>query len=248
MYEALFTRSGAGGVVDYWQQVTYGTLDLTGSRVFGWLPMSHGTAEIAEIADLTFPGDRARLAAWGREAAHVAGIDLTPYRSVLVVQNRGPDHGATASGDVVIVHTDPGLCEFGFICHEMGRGFGLPHSYAHPDIGYGDGWDLMSFASTTFQCPIAFRGASGAATVGLNAHNLLRLDVIDPSRRWTLAHPDVSATVVLDPLNQPAIGSRGALVLELLPSATRPARPDGSTWTSSSTNGPDGTRPSRPMR
>lgn len=44
------------------------------------------------------------------------------------------------------VHQDPTLCEFGFIAHEMGHGFGLPHSNsANPDIVYGDGFDLMSF-------------------------------------------------------------------------------------------------------
>lgn len=60
---------------------------------------------------------------------------------MLVVQNFGPDHGAIGLGtDVVVVHSNPVFCEFGFICHEMGHGFGLPHSYsANPDAGYGDG-------------------------------------------------------------------------------------------------------------
>jgi hypothetical protein len=229
-YQDLFTRNGTGGVVDYWRQVTYGGLDLTGSRVFGWMPMSHSTAE---IGGLIFPGGRSTLAQWGRAAAAAAGIDLTPYRSVLIIQNFGPDHGAIGLlTDVVVVHTNPALCEFGFICHEMGHGFGLPHSFAaNPDFGYGDGWDLMSFATTTFQFPVTFRDSSGSATVGLNARNLTKLGVLESSRRWSPPGPDFSATLVLDPLNQPTVGNHGPLVVEFPPSATRPARPDASTWT-----------------
>ena len=70
--------------------------------------------------------------------------------------------GGAAGNGIVIVHSDPALCEFGFICHEMGHGFGLPHTYsADPDTEYGDGWDVMSFATTTLQFPISFRGSSG---------------------------------------------------------------------------------------
>ena len=109
----------------------------------------------------TFPGDRSTLVQWGIDAAQANGVDLSPFRSVLVVQNYGVDHGAAGNG-VVIVHQDPALCEFGFICHEMGHGFDLPHSLAaNPDFEYGDGWDVMSFATTTPQFPIAFQGTNG---------------------------------------------------------------------------------------
>jgi hypothetical protein len=227
-YQDLYTRNGTGGVADYWREVSFGGLDLSGSQVFGWLTMCHASSE---VATLTFPGQRGTLVQWGIDAAAAAGIDLTPFRSVLVVQNYGVDHGAAGNG-VVIVHSNPGLCEFGFICHEMGHGHGLPHSFsANPDFMYGDGWDVMSFATTTFQFPIAFRGSSGAATVGLNARNLRALGVLEPSRQWSPGGPDFSATVTLDPLNQPPIGNHGHLVAVIPPTATRPGRPDGSTWT-----------------
>jgi hypothetical protein len=220
-YEDLFTRHGTGGLADYWKDVSLGNLDLTGSRVFGWLTMNHTTAEVPQ---LTFPGQRDVLVQWGRDAAAASGIDLTPFRQVLVVHNYGVDHGAAGNG-VVIVHQDPALCEMGFISHEMGHGLGLPHSFsANPDFQYGDGWDVMSFATTTFQFPVAFRGSSGQATVGLNARNLDALGVLEPSRRWAAPAQDFSATVVLDPLNQPQIGNHGHLVAAV-------PRPDGSRWT-----------------
>ena len=227
-YEDLFTHDGAGGVCDYWRAVSFNNLDLTGSRVFGWLTMNQPSSA---VSGLTFPWGRSTLVQWGRDAAAAAGIDLSPFRQVLVVQNYGVDHGAAGNG-IVIVHQDSSLVEFGFICHEMGHGFDLPHSFAaNPDFEYGDGWDLMSFATTTPLFTIGFQGASGAATVGLNARNLKALGAVPQGRTWSASGPDFSEQVTLDPLNQPAIGNHGHLVAEIPPGSTQPARPGGSSYT-----------------
>lgn len=226
-YRDLYTRNGAGGLADYWRAVSFNALDLTGSRVFGWFQMSHASIEVSQ---LTFPGDRGRLIDWGVDAARANGVDLTPFRSILVVHNWGVDHGA-AGNRVLIVDQHPNSCEFGFIAHEMGHGFGLPHSYAaNPDRVYGDGWDLMSFATSTAQFPIAFQGSRGDATVGLNARNLEALGATPQGRAWSPPGPDFGVSIVLDPLNQPPIGNRGHLVVKIPPSATRPARADGSSY------------------
>jgi hypothetical protein len=226
-YRDLYTANGTGGVCDYWRTVTCGALDLTRSRVFGWFGMSHASSE---VAGLVFPGDRWKLVQWGIDAAHANGVDLTPFRSVLVVHNYGVDHGFAGNG-VLIVHGNPSVCEYGFICHEMGHGHGLPHSWSsNPDFQYGDGWDVMSFATTTFNFPVTFNGTQGAATVGLNARNLEALGAVPPGRSWTPPGPDFSAAVTLDPLNQPLIGSHGHLIARIPPSATQPARPSQSTY------------------
>jgi hypothetical protein len=227
-YVDLYTQNGTGGIADYWRTVSSNALDLTGSQVWGWFTMNHTSSE---IAGLTFPGDRWKLVQWGIDTAQANGVNLAPFKRVLVVQNFGPDHGAAGNG-VVIVHTNPTLCEFGFICHEMGHGFGLPHSFsANPDTMYGDGWDLMSFATTTFQFPIAFQGTQGAATVGLNARNLEALGVIPPGRVWQPPSADFSASIALDPVNQPPLGNHGFLVAKIPPSATRPVRSSQSAYT-----------------
>ena len=227
-YVDLFTRNGTGGLCDYWRAVSCNALDLTGSQVFGWFTMTHVSTEVNQ---LHFPGDRNTLVQWGLDTAAANGVNLAAFRSVLIVQNYGVDHGAAGNG-VVIVHQDPALCEFGFIAHEMGHGFGLPHSNSsNPDMVYGDGWDLMSFATTTFQFPIRFRGSQGAATVGLNARNLEALNAVPAGRSWISGTPDFSAQVTLDPLNQPAIGNHGALIAKIPPTATTPSRPNGSSYT-----------------
>ena len=174
--------------------------------------------------------DRNALRNW-IDAATANGVNLSPYKAVLVVQNFGVDHGFAGNG-VVIVHGTPSLCEFGFICHEMGHGMGLPHSWsANPDTEYGDGWDVMSFATTTFQFPITFQNTSGAATVGLNARNLRALQALPAGRDWQPAAADFSATITLDPLNQPPLGNHGPLVVTVPPGATKPSRPSQSSYT-----------------
>jgi hypothetical protein len=209
-YRELFTENGTGGLCNYWRIATCGAFDLTGSRVFGWFGMSHPSSD---VHNLTFPGDRWQLVQWGIDAAHANGVDLSSFRSVLVVHNYGVDHGWAGNG-FVLVHQDPVLCEFGFISHEMGHGHGLPHSFAaNPDFQYGDSWDVMSFATTTFQFPITFNGTAGSATVGLNARNLEALGLVPVGRSWTAPGPDFSSTVTLDPLSQPLLGSHGQLLV-----------------------------------
>ena len=142
--------------------------------------MSHTSSE---LAPLHFPDDRYIPTQWGIDTALANGVDLSRFRSILIVQNYGVDHGAAGNG-VLIVDQHPDLCEFGFICHEMGHGFGLPHSWAGgPDMEYGDGWDVMSFATTTAQFPIAFQGRRGDATVGMNARNIEALGAMPAAAR-----------------------------------------------------------------
>ena len=224
----LFTWNGTGGMCDYWRVVSCNTLDLTRSEVFGWFTMGHSTSELSQ---LNFPGDRSKLVQWGIDAASANGVNLTPFKTVLVVQNYGQEHGAATNG-IVIIQKNSTLCEFGFICHEMGHGFELPHSYsANPDMGYGDGWDLMSFPTTTFQFSINFRGTQGEATVGLNARNLEALNAIPVRRAWWKSDPDFSDRITLDPLNQTPIGNHGFLIAKITPEATQPPRPNGSSYT-----------------
>jgi hypothetical protein len=226
-YVDFYTENGLGGVCDYWRTVSCHALDLTNSEVFGWFTMSHASSELTQ---LHFPGDRSTLVQWGIDTAQANGVDLSRFRRTLIVQNYGVDHGAAGNG-ILIAHGDPAVCEFGFICHEMGHGFGLPHSFAgDPDMEYGDGWDVMSFATTTPLFTVAFQGSTGWATVGLNARNVEQLGAMPARRVWSPPGNDFSESVTLDPLSQPPFGNHGFLVVKIPPSSTVPARPSGSTY------------------
>lgn len=228
-YEDFYTRNGMGGVCDYWREVTLNSLDLTGSKVFGWHTMNRDSSEADKLA---YPGERHKLVQWGIETTQAKGINLAPFGGrILVVHNYGRDHGAAGNG-VVIIHQDPNLIEFGFICHEMGHGMGLPHSFsAHPDMEYGGGWDIMSFATTTPLFNIRFQNASGVASVGLNARNTEALGGLPPQRIRAFDRPDFSEIIQLDPLNQNPMGNNGFLVAKILPKASNPWRAGNSVYT-----------------
>lgn len=101
-----------------------------------------------------------------------------------------------------LVHTTPNSYDLGFICHEMGHQCGLPHSWsANPDFEYGDGWDVMSWQTSTFNFPLNFKGVTGLATVGVNARNLEALGAMPPDRIFSPLR-DFSEVICLDPLNQ----------------------------------------------
>jgi hypothetical protein len=89
----------------------------------------------------------------------------------------------------------------------------------------------MSFATTTFQFRIQFRGTRGDATVGLNARNLEALNAVPVGRAWVPAVADFSANITLDALNQLPIGNHGALIVKIPAYATQPPRANGSSYT-----------------
>ena len=170
------------------------------------------------------------LVQWGIETAQKNGVNLAPFDHVVVYMNYGVDSGFAGNG-VVLHHEDANTCEVGFTCHELGHGYGLPHSWAaNPDIEYGDGWDLMSWQTTTFNWQINYSGATGLATVGLNARNLDALGALPAARVWSPSAPDFSEQVLLDPLCQIPLGLANRLAALLPASGTRPARPSGSEY------------------
>ena len=217
-YEDYYTNPATLGPVAYWQTVTGGIKDPSGSQLFGWFTMKHSTAE---LASLTFPADRNVLTEWGREAAQANGVDLSKFKQVLTVLNYCADSGAVgAPGDVVIgTNPDPQNLDLGFVCHEMGHGFGLEHSWsasAGPDMEYGDGFDLMSYNTTTFDFPALTDGVIGWATVGLNAPNLITLGAALDRIAVPSAPSDYSDQLILNALTQsPRDLSRAYLALQI---------------------------------
>lgn len=83
-----FLKIGKGGIGDYYHDISFGALDLSGSNVFGWWTMKYGY----------FKDGTLRRTAWMDEArrlAKVNGLDLTPYYGVLAIVNSYPDDSAS---------------------------------------------------------------------------------------------------------------------------------------------------------
>jgi WD40 repeat protein len=212
-YEQCFTELGAGKgrEFDYFREVSYGTLDLTGSRVFGWFTMRRHNSKDPDA--LKYPRGRATLHEWGIEVARARNIDLTPFHGVAVFFNAHTDSGATGRHRVVIGYKKTDWIPT-FNLHEFGHGFDLGHSWsARPDVEYGDRWDIMS-AMRVYKFTDAFGLVDGP---GMNACNLHRLGCIPRRRVWRPTGDSGTQTFTLAALNRPR--AQGYLMASIPPDA-----------------------------
>jgi hypothetical protein len=139
------------GIDHYWQELSFGQMDLAGSRVERWynLParkasyMQGGSPNLTKIAndctaaadkDVTFPnffGINLMLnqdigsSAWGGSRS-------------LTRDGRTKNYGVTWLPPFAFGHD--------WVTHEMGHGFGMPHSSGPYSATYDSEWDVMSGA------------------------------------------------------------------------------------------------------
>lgn len=94
--------SGRGGVFDYWRDISYGAIDLTGSKVFGWYTMKYSFFKegLDPFKESHLPPEKQRRVrtAWIDEAIRLAkenGVDLSPFYGVIAVVNASVDDSAS---------------------------------------------------------------------------------------------------------------------------------------------------------
>ncbi len=178
----MFTTAGAGtqNMVDYFDKMSHGNVDLSGSQVFGWftLPNPH-TDFIASGGSITGTG----LVNLARSVAMTNGVPLDdfPYGVVLMNTHQGVLFGEQGGWAAVC---DGGNCQPCWIGQEMGHPYGLEHSRrAGSQDDYQDAWDIMS---TLNGCHMVPGGPYGTYGPGLNAANMRGRGWLDRSRVLTL--------------------------------------------------------------
>src|SRR6516165_9530037 len=72
------TGAGKGGMFDYWRDISYGSIDLTGSIVRGWYTMKYSFPNDWNI-------DRGLLANEAKRLAIADGTDLSYYYGIIAV-------------------------------------------------------------------------------------------------------------------------------------------------------------------
>jgi hypothetical protein len=77
-------RSGTGGLLDYWGDISYGLIDLTGSQVFGWYTMKYSFVRDGTKGRHAWIDEAIRLAAENR-------VNLRRFHAVIAVVNGGVD-------------------------------------------------------------------------------------------------------------------------------------------------------------
>ena len=223
-YEEIFTTSGVGkwNMVDFFQDMSQGTLDLSGSKVFGWFRLTQKQSDYTGSG--LNPAGRQALIAWARQKATEAGVALDDFFNVVVVLNTGRDLFGGISG---VVCGDDGANKGAsglapsLLGQEMAHGYGLQHSRLDGSTtDYTDPYDIMS-TQNYHMAPhpdYPARDPQGNAVYpigpGMNAANMSALGWLDESRTWE-ASPGASivATVALRPLHRPDLP--GFLALRL---------------------------------
>jgi len=180
-----------GQLGHYWSEVSYGQINLAGSSAHGWYTLPKPRA--AYLADVNGK-PKAQLSELFADCANAADpeVDFAGIQGVNLMFNGELDGNAWGGGacttlDGVYVCTrvtwSPpwSFANLAPLAHEMGHGYGLPHSNNSDGDGdtYDNPWDVMSDA---------WRNATSDAVYGLlpkhpNMYQRERLGWLPASRK-----------------------------------------------------------------
>jgi hypothetical protein len=198
-----FVTRGTGGINDYFNDVSYGNINMDGSRVFGWFNLPY-----------TQSVDAAR-GRWDRVMSAInavaSRVDFRPFYGIAVMLNAPVDSGGFSGPGTLTLNgaTKPyGLVVLDnlawgntWAAQEMSHGFSLDHSWsANPDTEYGNPFDVMSAFTNNYGFTHPRFAVSGP---GFNAPNLDLFGWIPAARVWQSNHSDV---LTLTALNHPQNG------------------------------------------
>ncbi|WP_307000019.1 hypothetical protein [Arthrobacter sp. V1I7] len=205
-------------MIDYFRDMSHGSLDLNGSKVFppneGWYTIPHERSDYNGF-DTVIGGNvvgRSALQIWAREAAAAAGDDLSAYFNIVVLTNPSVDlfggTGGVASGDGRnLVNGMTGLSP-SYLGQEMGHGYGLDHARIEGSAqDYMDPFDVMSTAAAQMAPHPVYTetDAQGRPVFligpGLTAATMSAMSWLDNTRVWS-SGSDRQSTVELRPLHR----------------------------------------------
>ena len=211
------------GLDHYWRDLSYGNINLTGSRVVGWYNLPQPRSYYLHINDRgieAFKVDRAV-----KDCTTVADADVffPDFDGInLFFSQQGDPGGGWSQGfpwrltkdgqtrfyGVTLIHPSHSEGDPQIIAHEMGHALGLLHSsgpYGQDDplytfaTTYDSQWDVMSGGRSS--APYPGYGHLGVHTI---AYHKDFLGWIPPDRKY-VALPNTTRTILLDRLAQPGI-------------------------------------------
>ena len=212
-----------GQLGHYWSEVSYGKVNLAGSSAHGWyvLPQARSAYVPAE--------GKANLSLLFQDCAAAADpyVDFTGVQGVNMMFNGNLDGyawGGSSCATLDGVRRCPrvtwnppwGFSNLAPLAHEMGHGYGLPHSDNSDgdEDTYDNPWDVMSDIWSN-----ARRDANyGALPKHVNVQQRDRLGWVDVARKTTIAAGSVGVRqIALDYASLAGAGGAQMVVLALPP-------------------------------
>ena len=208
------TGNGQGGMFDYWRDVSYGQLSVSGTVVKGWYTVPDTT--VAEWNALARGADIDACASMAKD-----DVDFSKFAGVVVLTNAtgfnedlygtpGPLTIAGKSyaiGGMVAEEDQP----MRIIFHEAGHSLGLKHSRVHSRMtatstqsDYGDPWDVMSCDDPCLHGAVSYQGTGGP---GLNVVQLTTAGWLPADRGFRSFDNSAcrQSTVAMAALNHPEV-------------------------------------------
>lgn len=158
VHTSVLTGSSYPSLDNYWREVSFNNIDLTGSAASIWvnLPQPHSYYFYDTNHDGVPDADLDRLAT-DCTAASDPYVNFPSYVGINIIVNQymnmwfGGGHKLTLDGITrnwamtwIAVDGVAGSTFFAGLAHEMGHGFGLPHSSGPYGQVYDSKWDVMS--------------------------------------------------------------------------------------------------------
>jgi M6 family metalloprotease-like protein len=183
-----------GQLGHYWKEVSYDKIDLTGSTAKGWYALPFPRSHYVTVVD---GKDKADLNALFSDCGAVADpdVDFLNVQGVNMMFNGDLDGFAWGGGSCATLDGQR-VCprvtwnppwsfnNLAPLAHEMGHGYGLPHSDNSDgdDDTYDNPWDVMSDAWDNAVSDATF----GALPKHINIFQRDRLGWVDAARKLTI--------------------------------------------------------------
>jgi hypothetical protein len=211
--EQMFTGAGKGtrNIVDFYDAISHGRLDLSGSKVFGWWPVDHSIADYHQkIADGEIR--TTLLSGWAKDAAAAFHKDeeVAAFDGMILVFSRSIGH--FGGNRFAVIGYDPASLHYRSVdlagaSHELGHAYNMEHSRRDGSSDdYGDKWDMMSTYSTHYANPDTVPATTQrpyhSFGPGLNAVNMAIMTWLDETRVYAPRPGGSKAKVLLRPLHR----------------------------------------------
>ena len=202
------------GLDHYWRELSYNTANVAGSSASGWFVLPQ--PEIYYNPTNTLGGADLNKLATDCIAAANASVNFSLYSGINMMFNTDFDNGYAWGGTrymtldgvskVWSITWEPpwGYADITVIAHEMGHGFGLPHSSGSYGQTYDNQWDVMSDTwSNCSRSEDALYGCLGQQTISYHQDMLGWI----PAEQKYLVAQNTQVNLTMEQLALPVTGN-----------------------------------------